>query len=81
MNRFHLHVACLLCLAPGVASAALSLQIGPNNGRDNVDIDVPPFGERFFDLIFHETGPVQREGAARPVDGYLDRVELHGDRP
>jgi hypothetical protein len=66
MNRFVTTsaVALGLWLAPAASHAALSLQIGPQNGPDNIDTTpiFPPGGPRFFDLIFHETGGVQPEG-------------------
>jgi hypothetical protein len=66
MKRFVLGMGLLGLMVPSVASAALSLQIGPNNGAGsgNADAVFPPtpFGQNFFDLIFHETGGVQREG-------------------
>jgi len=54
MNRFVFGMACVLTMAPGVASAALSLTIGP-------DIDCAP-GEHYFDVIFNETGTPVNEG-------------------
>jgi hypothetical protein len=64
MSRLLVRVGFLLCLAPCAASAALQLQIGPTNGTAGHDLVFPPasVGLNFFDLIFHETGPVQREG-------------------
>jgi len=59
MNRFAFGLAFVLALAPGVASAALSVEIGPDI------VLVPgqvPTGELFFDLVFHETGPATNEG-------------------
>ena len=59
MNRYALVLGCLLAMAPGVASGALSIGIVP-------DITVPagaiPNGEQFFDLVFNETGTPTNEG-------------------
>jgi hypothetical protein len=69
MKRFVFGLACVFALAPGVASAALSIDIGP-------DISVPVgtqlTGELFFDLVFHETGPATNEGLFA-YDLYLRR--------
>ena len=65
MIRFPVCVAAVLCLATTGARAALQLQIGPRNGtgRENRDAWLQPADvTQFFDLVFHETGPVQREG-------------------
>src|SRR5215217_6140515 len=65
MKRFVLGMGLLGLMVPGVASAALSLQIGPQNGPDAIDarhtlpVDA---GQKFIDLIFHETGGVNPEG-------------------
>jgi len=69
MNRFAFGLAFVLALAPGVASAALSVEIGPDI------VLVPgqvPTGELFFDLVFHETGPATNEGLFA-YDLYLQR--------
>ena len=69
MNRFSFGLAFVLALAPGVASAALSVEIGPDI------VLVPgqvPTGELFFDLVFHETGPATNEGLFA-YDLYLQR--------
>jgi hypothetical protein len=59
MKRFLLALGCVLAVMPGVASAALSIAIGP-------DITVAPgaipVGEQFFDLVFNETGTPANEG-------------------
>src|SRR3954467_12155051 len=60
MKRFVLALACAVAVAPGVASAALSIAIVP-------DITVPfgggiPIGEQFVDLVFNETGTPTNEG-------------------
>jgi len=55
MKRFAFGLACVLSMAPGVASAALSLTIGP-------DINVCAEGEQFIDLVFNETGTPVNEG-------------------
>jgi hypothetical protein len=65
MKRFVLGMGLLGLMVPGVASAALSLQVGPQNGPDAVDERIVPLidaGEKFIDLIFHETGGVNPEG-------------------
>ena len=65
MKRFVLGMGLLGLMVPSVASAALQLQIGPGNGASAVDARHPdpvPFGQNFLDLIFHETGGVNREG-------------------
>ena len=55
MKRFAFGLGCVLAMAPGVASAALSLAISP-------DINVCAEGEQFFDLVFNETGTPVNEG-------------------
>jgi hypothetical protein len=55
MTRLMLALACVVAMAPGVASAALSITMGP-------DIDVCAEGEQFFDLVFNETGTPVNEG-------------------
>ena len=65
MKRFVLGMGLLGLMVPGVASAALSLQVGPQAGTDAVDERIVPLidaGEKFIDLIFHETGGVNPEG-------------------
>jgi hypothetical protein len=62
MKRLTLGLVCVLCLAPQLASAALSLQIGPQSSPASPDttfVPVPPGGQQFFDLIFNETDPVE----------------------
>src|SRR5687768_715432 len=67
MKRFVMGLGCVagLVLAPSIASAALSLQIGPKMGAAptvaNSDAEPLP-GRQFFDLIFNETGPADNEG-------------------
>jgi hypothetical protein len=72
MKRFVLGLGCVLAMMPGVASAALSTQIGP-------DIIVRPgaipVGEQFMDIVFNETGPNVNEGLFA-YDLYITR-----DRP
>jgi hypothetical protein len=67
MKRFALGFACVVALMPAVASAALSIEIGPD-----LFFDSPPPGELFFDLIFHETGTPTNEGLFA-YDLYLQR--------
>jgi hypothetical protein len=59
MKRFAFGLACVFAMAPGVASAALSIEIGP-------DILAPrgaiPTGEQFVDLVINETGTPTNEG-------------------
>jgi hypothetical protein len=65
MKRYFCLLACAMIVsaAPGVARGALSLQIGPLDNPALTDTTLlPGQGVQFFDLIFHETGPVQREG-------------------
>jgi hypothetical protein len=68
MKRFVLGMGLLGLMVPGVASAALSLQMGPQNGSAspaNNDASLLPLvdnGLKFIDLIFHETGGVNPEG-------------------
>ena len=65
MKRFAPILTCVAALlVPSVASAALSLQIGPRNGPPSVaNIDsIPMLGRQFFDLIFIETAPTENEG-------------------
>jgi len=58
MKRFGPGLACVLAMTPGVASAALSIAIGPDAFSGPAD----PQGERYFDLVFQETGPATNEG-------------------
>jgi hypothetical protein len=68
MKRFVLGMGLLGLMVPGVASAALSLQMGPQVGSNspaNNDATLLPIvnaGQNFIDLIFHETGTPQPEG-------------------
>ena len=66
MKRSFSPLACALVvvMAASAARGALSLQIGPRNGTDagSADAVVINPGTQFFDMIFHETGTVQREG-------------------
>jgi len=59
MKRYVLALGCVLGAAPVVASAALSISIGP-------DILVTPraipTGEQFVDLVFNEVGTSANEG-------------------
>ena len=59
MKRFAFGLACVLAVAPGVASAALSITIGPDI---QVSRGAIPTGEQFFDLVFNETGTPVNEG-------------------
>ena len=67
MKPLALAFACVLATCPPVASAGLSLRIGPNQGggQKNADLTIVhgwgPRGERFFDLTFHEEGPPDDE--------------------
>jgi len=70
MKRFVLGFACVLALLPGVASAALSVDIGPDIFSDN-----NPTTEHFFDLVFHETGAPTNEGL------FAYDLYLKADRP
>jgi len=69
MKRFVLGLGCVLAMVPGVASAALSIGVGP-------DITVTPgsipAGEQFFDLVFNDSGPDVNEGLFA-YDLYLKR--------
>jgi hypothetical protein len=65
MKRHLLALACVVAIAPAVASAALSITIGP-------DINVCTAGEQFFDLVFNETGTPVNEGLFA-YDLYLQR--------
>ena len=64
MKRFVLGIGLLGLMVPGVASAALSMQVGPRLGANDDRVHPTPdaFGQNFLDLIFHETGGVAREG-------------------
>jgi MYXO-CTERM domain-containing protein len=70
MKRFALASACVLAMMPAVASAALSISIGPD-----VLAVGDPSAERFFDLVFHETGPATNEGV------YAYDLYIKADRP
>ena len=70
MKRFALGLGCVLALLPGVASAALSIDIGPDIFSDN-----NPTTEHFFDLVFHETGAPTNEGL------FAYDLYLKADRP
>ena len=59
MKRFTFGLACILAMAPGVASAALSLVPVPTMAPGPVG---PGPGEQYFDLVFHETGTLANEG-------------------
>jgi hypothetical protein len=59
MKRYVLALACVLAMAPGVAPAALGINIGP----DIIPaFGSPPPGEQFFDLVFIDSGPATNEG-------------------
>jgi hypothetical protein len=68
MKRFVLALSCALAMVPGVASAALSINIGP-------DVLGYPGSSGYFDLVFNETGTPEDEGLFA-YDLYLVR-----DRP
>ena len=70
MKRIVLGFTCVLALLPGVASAALSVDIGPDIFSDN-----NPTTEHFFDLVFHETGAPTNEGL------FAYDLYLKADRP
>ena len=84
MNRLVFTLACAagaVLWVPGAAPAALSLQIGPSRGG----YDGPPIPPQFdvplpLDLIFHETGGVQREGLFS-YDVALDLLAPGGSGP
>jgi hypothetical protein len=59
VKRLALALGCVLALAPGVASAALSISFGPDITKPAGAI---PSGELFFDLVFSETAPITNEG-------------------
>jgi hypothetical protein len=59
MKRVAFGLTCVLAMAPGLASAALSIEIGPDVLITRGAI---PTGEQFFDLVFHETGTPTNEG-------------------
>src|SRR5439155_21671875 len=63
MKRFALALSCALAgIMPAITKASLRLQIGPERGADAVDAVVAPgSGERFFDLVFNESGPPVNE--------------------
>jgi hypothetical protein len=67
MKRFVLGLGCVAGLMlPSIASAALSLQIGPQSSPATPDATYTtpglPSGQQFFDLIFTETDPTVNEG-------------------
>jgi hypothetical protein len=68
MNRVAFVLACVLAMAPGVASAALSIAVFP----DIALLDQNPTGEFYFDLVFNETGTPTNEGLFA-YDLYLQR--------
>jgi hypothetical protein len=59
MKRFVLGLGCVLAMMPGVASAALSIDIVPDITVKQGSI---PTGEQFVDLVFRETGTPANEG-------------------
>jgi len=59
MKRFVLGLTCVLLIAPGVASAALSVDFLP---RTNLPGSPGVPGEQFVDLVFNETAPTTNEG-------------------
>ena len=59
MKRFVLGLGCALAMMPGVASAALSISIGPDI---TITRGAIPTSEQFLDLVFYETGPTTNEG-------------------
>jgi hypothetical protein len=59
ITRCVLALTCLSAMAPGIASAALSIGIGPDI---TVSPRAIPAGEQFFDLVFNETAPTLNEG-------------------
>ena len=67
MKRFVMGLGCLagLVLAPSIASAALTLDIGPKHGAtpsmDTSDAVALP-GNQSFDLVFTEVAPTENEG-------------------
>ena len=71
MKRLVLALGCVLGIAPGIASAAINLQIGSKSGSGASNADAEfvkpvPAGEQFFDLIFQgdtiEGRPSSNEG-------------------
>jgi hypothetical protein len=70
MKRFAIGFASVLAMAPGVASAALSITVGPDIGLP----DQNPKGEFCFDLVFNETGTPTDEGLFA-YDLYLSRSQ------
>lgn len=64
MKRFVLGLGCVAgLLLPSIASAALSLSIGPKKGTGASAIDAAPApGQQSFDLIFTESGATENEG-------------------
>ena len=67
MKRYALVLACILSMAPGVASAALSIVPVPARITPG---GIP--GEMYFDLVFSETGTPANEGLFA-YDLYLQR--------
>ena len=67
MKRYALVLGCILSLAPGVASAALSIVPVPARITPG---GIP--GEMYFDLVFSETGTPANEGLFA-YDLYLQR--------
>src|SRR5687767_12172339 len=62
MIRFAPVLGLALLTAPSAASAALTLQIGPNQGPDQVDaVLAPGSGEHFFDLTFTDSPPTRND--------------------
>jgi hypothetical protein len=94
MNRFVLGLGCVAGLVlPSIASAALSLQIGPQASPATPDVTITkgaaPSGQQFMDLIFTDDG-AENEGlfaydlvlnVVRPA-GRTGGISLAGaDRP
>jgi hypothetical protein len=71
MKRYVLVLACILSMAPGVASAALSIVPVPATGPGPIPPGGLP-GEMYFDLVFRETGAPANEGLFA-YDLYLQR--------
>jgi hypothetical protein len=66
MKWFKVVLACAVALLiPSIASAALSLQIGPQSSPATPDAEHPATGSggtKFLDLIFSEFNPTENEG-------------------
>ena len=82
MKRFVLGLGCVIAMLPGVASAALSVGMGPDASFARGAI---PAGEQFMDLVFSETGTPVNEGLFA-YDLYLKRDNpvislVHADKP